>query len=111
MDFSEMDILPGGFPHPSALREAPHSGHYAPKDNAPAQAQKLRLLQQLRMELPPTFSRQFVASRLGGLITAKTLSNLDAKNEGPPHKISIGRKIAYERDDFLDWLEKRLQND
>lgn len=103
-------MLTGGFPHPSDLRKSFQSDSGSTQDNLATQVQKLKLLQQLRMELPPTFSRQFVASRLGGLISAKTLSNLDAKNEGPSNKITLGRKVAYERDDFLDWLEKRLRN-
>ena len=108
MSFSEMSPMIGGFPHPCDLKSAYQQESVSPKNGEPNQAQKLRLLQQLRMELPATFSRQFIASRLGGLISAKTLSNLDAKNEGPANKITMGRRVAYEMDAFLDWLEKRL---
>lgn len=64
----------------------------------------------LRKELPPAFTRKYVCAHLGGLVTAKALANLDARNQGPREKVIFGKKIGYERDDFLDWLEKRLRN-
>lgn len=68
------------------------------------------LIERLRDELPPTFTRQFVCEKLGGLITPKTLANLDSLREGPGGRIRVGKKIGYQRDDFLDWLERRIQN-
>lgn len=68
------------------------------------------LIEKLRKELPVTFSRQFISERLGGLLSTKTLANLDARQEGPANRMSIGRKIAYDRDNFLAWLEKRMKN-
>lgn len=54
------------------------------------------LFKKLERTLPAVFSRQEAAKQLGNLITAKTLSNLDAKGEGPTTKIQIGGKVAYE---------------
>lgn len=69
-----------------------------------------KVIEELRNELPITFTRQYICERLGGLLTPKTLSNLDALQQGPPGKITLGNRVAYERDDFLEWLEKRVKN-
>lgn len=92
------------FIFPDDVREETHS------DGLQRSQKSSGLLERLREELPPTFSRQYVCSKLGGLMTPKTLSNLDAKGEGPSARIFIGRHVGYVREDFLDWLEKRLKN-
>lgn len=60
----------------------------------------------LRQELPPIFTRQVVCQHLGGLLSAATLANLDSAGQGPP-RITLGKKVAYARDDFLNWLVGR----
>jgi hypothetical protein len=59
--------------------------------------------------LPPVFTRQTASHVMGGLISAKTLSNLDALGQGPPVKAKIGHKVAYERESFMRWLRQRLR--
>lgn len=66
------------------------------------------LIEQLRENLPPFFSRQFICKQLGGALTPKTLSNLDAMREGPENRICMGKKVLYERESFLDWLSQRV---
>ena len=56
--------------------------------------------------LPPVFTRDVAVKSLGGLIQAKTLSNIDNRGEGPMSKVRIGKKVLYEREDFIDWLKK-----
>jgi len=56
--------------------------------------------------LPPVFTRDVAVKSLGGLIQAKTLSNIDNKGEGPTSKVRIGKKVLYEREDFIDWLKR-----
>lgn len=63
-------------------------------------------LKDLAEKLPPLISRNRVEELLGGIISSKTLANLDSMGKGP-NRIRIGRKIAYLTDDLLDWLESR----
>lgn len=56
--------------------------------------------------LPPVFTRDVAVKNLGGLIQAKTLSNIDNRGEGPLSKVRIGKKVLYEREDFIAWLKK-----
>jgi hypothetical protein len=64
-----------------------------------------RILDSLRRELPPTFTRATAVKMMGGLFTAGTLANLDCHGKGPGGSL-IGR---YERESFIAWLERRMQ--
>ena len=66
------------------------------------------ILSSLRDSLPAIFSREEAARQLGGLLSAKTLANYDAQRLGPRLKQRIGKKVAYERETFLAWLESRF---
>jgi len=57
-------------------------------------------------KLPAIISRSHVEILLGGVITSKTLANLDSLGEGPK-RMRIGRKVAYRTEDLLEWLENR----
>lgn len=100
----------GGHRHPSDIRENYSSENISITRSGRQLSKKLALIRQLRLELPATFTRQYICEKLGGLISPKTLSNLDSKGEGPMSKVALGRRVSYERDDFLDWLEKRVKN-
>ena len=67
------------------------------------------VFEQLERNLPPVFSREEAARQMGGLIKAKTLSNLDATGNGPWVKIRIRKKVCYERRSFLQWLRQYVQ--
>lgn len=67
-----------------------------------------RILDSLRRELPPTFTRATAVKMMGGLFTAGTLANLDCLGKGPGGSL-IGRKKVYERESFIAWLERRMQ--
>lgn len=71
--------------------------------------EKTQLIKKLENTLPAVFSRQEAAKQLGNLISAKTFSNLDAKGLGPSQKLHIGGKVAYEKDNFLEWLKDRIK--
>jgi hypothetical protein len=45
----------------------------------------------------------------GGLLSGRYLANLDCKGLGPHKKIQIGGKVAYDLDDFIQWLENRAK--
>jgi len=62
----------------------------------------------LSKTLPPLISRDHVEDYLGGVITAKTLANLDSEGKGPK-LMRIGRKVAYMTADLLEWLSQRLK--
>ena len=72
--------------------------------------QNSKLLQQLSTELPVFFTRKQACIHLGGLLSPRTLANLDSKGCGCPEKKLIGGKIVYPRSEFLKWLESRMTN-
>lgn len=80
----------------------------APSIYGQSDDEKGQLFKKLENTLPAVFSRQEAAKQLGYAISAKTLSNLDAKGLGPSQKLRIGGKVAYEKEDFLDWLKDRI---
>jgi hypothetical protein len=59
--------------------------------------------------LPPVIARDHVEKLLGGIISSKTLANLDSLGEGPK-RMRVGRKVAYRTDDLLEWLSNRTKN-
>lgn len=59
----------------------------------------------LKELLPPIFSRETACKMIGGIFTPKTLSNFDAAGKGPIRKIKIGKRVAYQKDDFINWLQ------
>ena len=65
----------------------------------------------IRQSLPLVFTRDVASSKLGGLLGAKTLANIDNRGEGPDKKIRMGKKVLYERDDFIDWLKRYYKLD
>lgn len=72
-------------------------------------ASETAIFEQLEKNLPPVFSREEAARQMGGLMRAKTLSNLDAAGNGPWVKIRIRKKVCYERRSFLQWLRQYVQ--
>jgi hypothetical protein len=53
----------------------------------------------------PGFIRSQVGMVTGGLISPKTLANLNSAHEGPPCEIIRGRSF-YELETFVPWLRK-----
>lgn len=109
MSFPFQPNIFGGFPQPTCTIN-PQYDNTSPYQQFEAENSQNILIEKLRNELPPTFTRQFVCEKLGGILTPKTLANLDSLCEGPASRIRIGKKIGYERDDFLTWFEKRIKN-
>ena len=64
-------------------------------------------LSDLIPKLPPVISRDHVEKLLGGIISSKTLANLDSIGKGPK-RMRVGRKVAYLTEDLLDWLKQRI---
>ena len=65
-------------------------------------------LSDLIPKLPPVISRDHVEKLLGGIISSKSLGNLDSLGEGPK-RMRVGRKVAYLTEDLLEWLESRTR--
>ncbi len=57
----------------------------------------------LEQNLPAFFTRRESVKHLGGLFTAKSLSNIDSANNGAPKQL-MGKKIVYEKYSFIQWL-------
>jgi len=57
--------------------------------------------------LPPVLARKDVSRYLGGIISPKTLANLDSLGEGPSGRFKVGRTVVYPTAALLMWLEER----
>jgi phage terminase Nu1 subunit (DNA packaging protein) len=57
----------------------------------------------------PYVSRDKVAELTGGILHPRTMANLDCKGQGPPGRIRIGRKVAYDVDALCKWLASRAE--
>jgi len=69
---------------------------------------KTDLRTKLLNEMPPLVSRKEAARFTGGMLSPRTLANLDSLGKGPAGRIQIGRKIAYAREAFVGWLLERM---
>ena len=58
----------------------------------------------------PIISRKEAARLSGGLVSEKTLANLDCLGEGPGEKIRIGNRVGYAVESYADWLASRVEN-
>jgi len=62
----------------------------------------------LSEQLPNVFGRRAVNDLLPGIISSKTLANLDSQGKGP-EKIKAGRTVIYKKDTFVPWLITHLK--
>jgi len=65
------------------------------------------IFQDLENKLPPVIARDQVESLLGGMISSKTLANLDSLGLGVPNRFKVGRKVIYPTKSLLKWLQQR----
>jgi hypothetical protein len=66
------------------------------------------IIESLRADLPTVFTRAKAEELLGGIISAGSLANADSAGEGPEGLFYMGRKAAYRKEAFLEWLRPRL---
>lgn len=57
----------------------------------------------------PIVSRTEISKFSGGLLTPRTLANLDSLNAGPPRG-NCGRKVFYPVDELVKWLEEKAKS-
>lgn len=55
----------------------------------------------------PYVARTEVKKFSGGLIAVGTLANADCRGEGPEGAFRMGRKVAYQVESLVKWLESR----
>lgn len=55
----------------------------------------------------PYVAREKVGEFTGGILTPKTMANLDSLNLGVKGRIKVGRKVAYPTNELIAWLESR----
>ncbi len=58
----------------------------------------------------PIISRKEAARLSGGLISEKTLANLDCLGEGPGEKIRLGKRIGYSVESYATWFADRIES-
>lgn len=71
------------------------------------EAHKKEFLEALQSELPPFIARKDIERFLGGIVTTKTMSNMDAQGDGPEVAYAVGRNVVYRREDLLAWFGRR----
>lgn len=54
-------------------------------------------------------AREKVDEFSGGIISPKTMANLDASGFGVEGRITVGRKVAYPVDLLIAWMESRAK--
>jgi hypothetical protein len=65
-------------------------------------------LKTLADKWPSSFvARQEAKKFSGGIISEKTLANLDSQGIGPAGRLRIGRKVAYTVESLIEFLESR----
>ena len=64
-------------------------------------------LKDILPELPMLLTRKDIEKFFGHLISVRYLANLDSEGKGPK-RTRIGRKVAYTREDWAEWLAGRV---
>ena len=74
------------------------------------EATYVKHIRALAQKWPSTIvSRNEVATLTGGLIHRRTLANLDSEGKGPANRFRVGKKVCYTLEDFIIWLEQRIE--
>ena len=68
-----------------------------------------QLFENLSRTAPEILTRQKLYELTGGLISVKTLANLDSDGAGISPRLRIGQKVAYPKQAAIDFLKKRSQ--
>lgn len=68
--------------------------------------EKAEIMKKIRAELPAAFARSEVPKLIPG-ISKGALANADCLGAGPAGRFKVGRRVYYERDAFIEWLQSR----
>ncbi|MDY0270645.1 hypothetical protein [Trichloromonas sp.] len=67
-----------------------------------------QIIRQIEQEAPPVLTRVEIERITGGAIKAKSLANMDCLGGGIAERLTMGRKVFYPREAFIDWLRRRM---
>ena len=70
-----------------------------------------QIFENLSRTAPEIFTRKKFHELTGGLMSEKTLANLDSLSEGIQPRLRIGGKIAYPKEAAISWLKNRCKID
>ena len=45
----------------------------------------------------------------GGILNARTMSNLDSQGRGPKGRIKVGKKVAYKVESLIEWMQDKSE--
>ena len=68
-----------------------------------------QIFENLSKTAPEILTRQKIYELTGGLISAKTLANLDSEGNGILPRLRIGGKVAYPKAAVVNFLKKRCE--
>ena len=75
------------------------------------QEEKEELIRELEEKLPRfVFRNDKIITEYTGLNT-KYLSNLDYWGKGPKRRVKIGKKVAYPKDELIEFIINRITED
>ena len=66
-----------------------------------------RIFENLSHKSPEIITRKKLQELTGGLISEKTLANLDSEGVGIQPRMRIGAKVCYPKDAAILWLKNR----
>jgi len=67
-------------------------------------------IEAIREMLPPIFARHSLTEITGGLINSRTIANAQSRRQGPP-SVLVNGKVGFERETFIAWLDKTIEED
>jgi hypothetical protein len=66
-----------------------------------------QIFDNLSRKAPEILTRQKIHELTGGLISSKTLANLDSEGDGIQPRLRIGGKVAYPKEAVIEFLKRR----
>lgn len=63
----------------------------------------------LEKALPPLVAREAIAKYTGHLYSPTTMAAYDSRGKGIPNPVRLGKKIAYTKENLINWLISRLE--
>lgn len=69
-----------------------------------------KIFENLAKKAPELLTRNKLQEITGGLVTAKTLANIDSENKtGITPRLRVGGKVCYPKDAAIAWLKQRCE--
>ena len=68
------------------------------------------VLERLKETWPSTVVVRSEVKRFsGGILSGRTMANLDSQGAGPPGRFKLGRKTVYPVDELITWMQSRVE--